>query len=189
MKPILAELGLVTLGREEAWAVVSPDDRYRYLLGRSWDQLTSPSIWVFGMLNPSRARIKNDMTVSKCIGFAKRGGATGVVLVNAMAFSSPYPDEVVEVSERRDDDGVRVDVYGAENDVAIDWTRSLPHVSKRVAAWGKIPEPLEGLADRGTNAFLNFGSISCLGINADGSPKHPSRLPYSSPIVPFRRAP
>ena len=172
MKPILAELGLVTLGREEAWAVVSPDDRYRYLLGRSWDQLTSPSIWVFGMLNPSRARIKNDMTVSKCIGF-----------------SSPYPDEVVEVSERRDDDGVRVDVYGAENDVAIDWTRSLPHVSKRVAAWGKIPEPLEGLAYRGTNAFLNFGSISCLGINADGSPKHPSRLPYSSPIVPFRRAP
>ena len=58
------------------------------------------------------------------VGFAKRGGATGVVLVNAMAFSSPYPDEVVEVSERRDDDGVRVDVYGAENDVAIDWTRS-----------------------------------------------------------------
>src|SRR5271170_2636809 len=36
VRPILANLGLVTKGDERAWAVTSPDDRYRYLLGRTW---------------------------------------------------------------------------------------------------------------------------------------------------------
>lgn len=37
MKQILADLGLVTVGTEQAWAVTSPDDTYRYVLGRMWN--------------------------------------------------------------------------------------------------------------------------------------------------------
>src|SRR5438445_3736429 len=65
--PILSNLGLVTQGDASAWAVTDPTNAYRYVLGRMWDDYffdaadwwnhDSPRpLWVFGMLNPSKAR-------------------------------------------------------------------------------------------------------------------------------------
>jgi hypothetical protein len=189
MKPILAERRLVTKGDERAWAVTSPDDRYRYLLGRVWagsgdsarDEPTT-SLWCFAMLNPSKARHDvDDPTVRKCAGFAKRGGARGLVIVNMFAYSATDPGDMVNASQSG------IDVVGDHNEAAIRWAISRPATlrpGRRVAAWGFVPPKLRNLAKAGICLFL-VHPADCLGVNVDGSPKHPLRLGYDRPIRPW----
>lgn len=193
MKQILSSLGLVTVGDESAWAVTSPDDRYRYILGRTWDpyfqdqqpgllsEATRP-LWVFGMLNPSKARIKDDPSIRKCIGFAKRGGAGGFMVVNMLAYSTPYPSEMVAAHR------AGVDVRGEHNVAVMQWALSRPALlGRHVAAWGIIPPKLRELAKPSRVQFM-CSNPDCFGVNADGSPKHPLMLGYDTPIVPLRDA-
>jgi hypothetical protein len=180
MKPILAARGLVTKGDERAWAVTSRDDVYRYLLGRRWgDAARGPAspLWCFGMLNPSTARDDvDDPTVRRCTGFAKRGGAGGVLIVNLLAYSSTHPHEMVQASRQG------IDVCGQHNDAAIRWAVARAAAGGRhIAAWGVVPAPLRGLAARGVRSFLAHRA-DCLGVNVDGSPKHPLRLGYDRSI-------
>lgn len=203
MKPILADLGLVTVGTEQAWAVTSPDNVYRYILGRTWDGYfydgdefgpdapppTRP-LWVFGMINPSTARgtkpngePDNDPTVRKCEGFSRRGGAGGFLVVNAMAYSAADPRDVVKAYR------AGIDVCGPVNELALRWALSRPTLfGRHIAAWGRIPPKLRSVAQRGTVQFLCSGAVDCIGVNADGSPRHPLMLGYDTPIVPLRDA-
>lgn len=177
MIPILSSLGLVTVGTEAAWAVVSDDDRYRYVLGRTWNP-TLP-LWLFGMLNPSKARIEDDHTIRKCIGFSTRGGAGGFVVVNMLAYSATDPKDMVRAAA----DGM--DVRGEHNIAAIRWALDThPIAGLRIAAWGKVPRLLQARALAPMMLFL-ASEPSCLGVNGDGSPCHPLRLSYATPIVRF----
>jgi hypothetical protein len=187
---ILASLGLITVGDETAWAVTSLDDRYRYILGRMWDdyfprRAVSPPrpLWVYGMLNPSKARgrdvagqIVNDATIRKCEGFAKRSGAGGFLVVNLMAYSETYPDELVRAYE------AGVDVCGEYNSAALAWALRLALTGYNIAAWGKIPPKLRSVAQSGVIQFKS-SAPDCFGINLDGSPRHPLMLAYDTPIV------
>lgn len=183
-------LGLVTLGDAHAWAVISPDDRYRYCLGRMWDNYfpdaadewwkhdpTRP-LWVFGMLNPSKARVKDDPTVRKCTGFAKRGGAGGFLVVNMFAFSETHPKNLVAAAR------YGIDIVGEHNTAAIQWATSRPALlGRNIAAWGKIPPRLRTLSQRSRAEFTLHRGTECLGKNGDGTPCHPLMLSYSRPIV------
>lgn len=52
-----------------SWAVISDCGRYRYELGRRWDD---GPLLEFDMLNPSTANAeRNDPTIVRCVGFAK----------------------------------------------------------------------------------------------------------------------
>ncbi len=195
MIQILASLGLITVGDETAWAVTSPDDRYRYILGRMWDDYFSDGswgaptfrpLWVFGMLNPSTARgrdlktgkVVDDATIRKCTGFAKRGGAGGFLVVNLMAYSETHPEEMV----REYMEGF-TNVRGPYNGEALDWALSRPALTGRnIAAWGKIPPRLRSVAQSGVIQF-KASAPDCFGINLDGSPRHPLMLAYDTPIV------
>lgn len=198
MKPILADLGLLTVGSEQAWAVTSPDNVYRYVLGRMWDDyfffgnwVEGPPhprpLWVFGMINPSTARgtkpdgdPDNDPTVRKCEGFSRRGGAGGFLVVNALAYSAADPRDMVRAHR------AGIDVRGPHNEMALQWALSRPSMlGRHIAAWGKIPAKLRDVAKLGTNQFLSSGPVDCLGRNVDGSPRHPLMLGYDTPIVPF----
>jgi hypothetical protein len=176
MKPILADLGLVTQGDERAFAVTSPDDRYRYVLGRYWSD-TRP-LWCVCGINPSKARHNiDDHTVTKIIGFAKRNGAGGFVLVNALAYSETDQDEVVRAHRNG------VDVRGEHNSAVMCWAT----FGRAIAAWGKIPPKLRSVAQRGIGEFC-VGKIECFGVNSDESPRHPLMLGYNTPIVPLSEA-
>lgn len=188
MKPILENLGLVTVGTEQAFAVTSPDDRYRYILGRFWEDYFGSAadwwdrelIWTFCMLNPSRARVDDDATVRQCVGFAKRGGAGGLLIVNGMAYSTPYPDELVEAHERGED------VCGSVNAEVIAWATGRPGPpGVRVAAWGIVPARLRDISQKGRAAFLSTARVHCLGKTKDGWPRHPLRLPYTTKLEPM----
>lgn len=192
MKPILAHLGLVTVGTESAWAVTSPDNVYRYVLGRMWDSFCDHGeecwerepvrpLWVYGMLNPSDARVDDDPTVRKCIGFAKRGGAGGLLVVNMSAYSTPYPRRLVAVARQG------VDVCGPHNDAAVRWATSRRARGRNIAAWGKIPPTLRSLARRGIGEFLIHRAY-CFGFNGDGTPRHPLRLAYETLMIPYAKA-
>lgn len=191
MKQILASLELVTVGDESAWAVTSPDDRYRYILGRTWDDYFSDDpfksfrpLWVYQMLNPSKARgrdasgkVVNDATIRKCEGFTRRGGGGGFMVVNAFAYSETDPDEMVCAHLNG------VDVRGEHNTAAIAWALARPALlGRHIAAWGKIPPKLRSLAQPAIGQF-RCSAPDCFGVNGDGSPKHPLMLGYDTPIV------
>jgi hypothetical protein len=194
MKQILASLGLITQGDESAWAVTSPDDRFRYILGRTWDPyfqeqqglLSEPvrPLWVFGMLNPSKARGAgiDDPTIRKCIGFARRGHAGGFLVVNMLAYSATDPQDMVRAYREG------VNVRGEHNGAALSWALSRPALlGRHIAAWGKIPPALRSLAQPSVVQFL-CSRPECFGVNRDRSPKHPLMLGYDTPIVKLSEA-
>ena len=183
--PILADLGLVTQGDASSWAVTDPANECRYVLGRMWDDYffekddwwnhTPPRpLWVWGMLNPSKARHDcDDATARKVVGFSKRGGAGGALIVNIMAYSETHPRLLVAAMR------AGKNVVGEHNFSVLQWALSRPSIiGLNIAAWGKIPPSLRSVAQSSVTQF-KMCRPKCLGKNADGSPRHPLMLPYN----------
>lgn len=86
-------------------AVLSECGRYRYRLGRSWDDALPPVNFV--MLNPSTADADvDDPTIRRCIRYARDWGYGSLVVTNLFAFRATDPRGL-----RKADDPV-----GPEND-------------------------------------------------------------------------
>ena len=78
-------------------ADISPCKKYRYRLRRTWDE--RPPL-PFVMLNPSRADAeKDDKTITRCIDFAMREGAGGIIVVNLYALREPHPPRLKEAED------------------------------------------------------------------------------------------
>lgn len=133
-------------------AYLSTDLRYRYLLHRRWgygDRMA----WI--MLNPSTADSDiDDPTIVRCMGFARRWGFSGMVVVNRFALRSTDPDQLMASS----------DPFGPDNG---QWLNILPNYQLVVAAWGSHK------AVRKLNPPLPAVELQCLAVNGDGQPRHP----------------
>ena len=112
------------------------------------------------MLNPSTADAeRDDPTIRRCIGYARRWGYGALTAVNLFAYRCTDPRRL-----RLSDDPV-----GPEND------RYLLHVRDRfpvvVAAWGNGG----GLHARGKTVLrlLSDCPLHCLGVTRAGHPLHP----------------
>jgi hypothetical protein len=174
IEPILPELGLVTRGTPESFAVFSADEKYRYILGRVWDP--SLPLWCWCLLNPSTAsHEKPDPTLTKGIGFTTRGGGGGLLFVNTMALRETYPSELV----RRHKSGEHA--RGEHNAAAIRWAKDRAAV--RIAAWGNIPRAVHPIAQFGAMTFRENGDAQCFGFTNSFEPRHPLMLAYSTPRV------
>lgn len=147
---------------QRAGAILSPDRTYRYVLERRWGK--GPFV-MFLMLNPSTADERDDdATIRRCIGFAKRWNAGGLLVGNLFAYRATHPRDLPSGHL----------AVGPDCDVHLQ-TMSLRSTAV-IAAWGSQPriggrinEVVE-LLDR---------RLLCLGTCADGSPRHPVRLPYA----------
>jgi hypothetical protein len=149
---------------------------YRYELWRSWN--TKPPI-VFLMLNPSTADAeRNDPTVERCERRARALRAGGVIVVNIFALRSTDPKALYRAP----------DPVGPENDESI--VRSCATLQPRavICAWGRHGN-LHGRGAAVLALLRTHGVIPmCLGLNGDGTPKHPLYLRYSAkPIKVPRR--
>jgi len=150
----------------------SPDKTYRYWLTRIWDE-PLPILCVIGV-NPSVAgETENDPTIRKVIGFAKRLGFGGILMLNLAAYVSTDPKKCRDAFSP----------IGFFNHIT-----NLVHyatefkATKVVAAWGRngchFPEAARAVSS-------GFQTVWCWGKNSDGTPRHPLMLPYSTPLEPF----
>lgn len=154
-------------------ATLSGCGRYRYWLERCW-QDDGGDYLNFIMLNPSTADAEvDDPTVRKCMGFARRLGYIGVHVVNLFAFRATDP---------RDLPCPHIAV-GPENDLCIEAAEL--SAARTIVAWGAKANEIAPMRVRGVLAMLKPDRTFCLGLNADGSPKHPLYVPYGAPLIPF----
>jgi hypothetical protein len=173
MRPDFSRLGLVTEGTDRSWAVFNSDHTRRYLLGRTWGELDGMHA-TFAMCNPSQAGADNDdATIRKCIGFGKRLRQDGILAVNASSLISTDPRALMKAADLCDSANLSV-IRGVFSSM----------IGLRIAAWGALSPALRKRMSPGIVALKSMGHpLVCFGRTKDGSPHHPSRIPYDSPLV------
>ena len=155
-------------------ATISPCERYRYGLIRRWGD--GPNMG-FIMLNPSTADAEvDDPTIRRCIGFARREGCGGIVVVNlfplratdpAVLWATLYPER-----------------FGPESDSELQ--RHLKMVDgPLVAGWGAEAGQRGEDAVKLTLHYQGY-RLMCLGMTKDGHPRHPLYVRGDAPLVPLR---
>lgn len=123
-------------------------------------------VWV--MCNPSTAdALQLDPTIKRCVAFATAWGANVLEVVNIFALRSTDPRELYKraFAFRGDDQIANTEIVRACTDAWL-----------VVAGWGK-----HGALDRRgevVRSMLHAGGVTLhhLGLNGDGSPKHPLYL-------------
>lgn len=157
-------------GSAGASATISTCGRYRYSLRRRWG--SGLSLCVI-MLNPSTAdAVKDDPTVRRCVGFARREGWMGLEVVNLFAYRATSPKELKSSACP----------VGPGNDEAI--RVACARAGRIVVAWGahgsfmsRDKEVLESMTRK----------VWCLGTTKRGHPRHPLYLKSSQPLIRYAR--
>lgn len=159
-------------------AILSPCGRYRYKLWRQWDR--RPTVAFVG-LNPSTAdATKDDATLRRCIGFAKRWGHGSLVMLNLFGLRSTDPDALLGAADR----------VGPDTDTHL--LREAQQAHRVVVCWGQH-RATQGRSLQVATVLQRMGvRLWCLGTTADGSPRHPLRLRADTPLarwlVPMARS-
>lgn len=148
----------------ESGASFSADRVYRYALWRWWSASRNNPLVVIGF-NPSTADENvDDPTIRRCIGYAKRWGHDGLVMLNLFAFRSTDP-----LGLRSTDDPV-----GPGNDETIRFHAT--GGGRVLCAWGA--HPLAHERARSVVGLLAAAGVEvyCLDTTKDGHPSHPLYL-------------
>jgi len=151
-------------------AVFDRTRRYRYLLRRRW--AAGPTA-VFVLLNPSTADDRrDDATIRRCIGFARRWGCGSLEVVNLFARRATRPADLMRAH----------DPVGPDND------RYLRAAARRsdhlIVGWGGHGTYL-GRARAVEILMDGVRPVHCLGLTRTGEPRHPLRLPYATALRPY----
>jgi len=148
----------------------SPCRLYRYSLDITWDS-SKPRAAFIG-LNPSTAdEVQDDPTVRRCRGFAEREGCGGMRMLNIFGFRATKPKDMLCVA----------DPAGPGNDVANLGRMFEECAGPWVACWGAHGRHL----GRGAEVLRAVHGLRCLGVNQDGSPKHPLYVRGDSVLLPY----
>jgi hypothetical protein len=153
-----------------SYAVFDESMEYRYRLVRLFAKPDTKRV-IFIMLNPSTAdAFKNDPTVTRCCGFAKKWGYTSLEVLNLFALRSTDPRALYKHDNP-------VSFF---NDRIIRQSVADPIVSMVIAAWGNHGEFL----DRGRKTarmVREIKPIFTMKINAASQqPGHPLYLKAST---------
>jgi hypothetical protein len=124
------------------------------------------------MLNPSTADAAvEDATIRRCIGFARRERAGGIVVVNLYAFRTTDPRQLTPCADPDGPENIRhlKQVAAAHSPVVCAW-----------GVWG---------GDRGAfvaSHMLRQGAhLVCLGVTKGGHPRHPLYVRADQPLTPY----
>lgn len=150
-------------------ASISECGEYRYRLSRIWDERKKPL--VFLMLNPSTAdAMTDDPTIRRCMGFARRERAGGLVVVNLYGLRATNPKRLWD----------HTDPIGPTNDRHLVRAAS---EGKLVCAWGGNA-PSNRVAY--VRALLDRHRWSCLGTTQAGAPRHPLYIRSDQPLERYQ---
>ena len=160
----------------ERKTILSPDRVYRYTLWRTWGgngdlfrmnskSGSAPAFVQFIGLNPSTAdETADDPTVRRCVGFAKSWGFGAMCMTNLFAYRATYPAKMKSFQH-------------PIGEVNNSWLETVAGESElTICAWGKDGNFLH----RGIDVITTLKSAGVklfhLGLNGDGTPKHPLYL-------------
>lgn len=170
----------MTHDRDSSAAYLSEDGLYRYSLRRHVAPLTGHGTVTFVMLNPSTADAEqDDPTIRRCIGFARSWGFEWLKVVNLYAYRAtdpvelwaldPYPPYAKQVGP--DNDCIIAKVVGGSDLI--------------VCAWGA-----GNLSPNREGRVLDLiAAPHCLGLTANGSPRHPLYVRGDTDPIPFAHCP
>ena len=154
-------------------ATFSPCRTWRYTLTRRWDD--GPQIAFIG-LNPSTAdETEDDPTIRRCIGFAKREGAGGLVMLNLFAFRATDPKAMKAA----------LDPVGPDNDLHI--RLGIQSSMLAICCWGShgVFQNRSARIRNGLKQEGHADKLRCLGKTKSGAPKHPLYLKSDTPLEAF----
>ena len=142
-------------------AIFSDDHKYRYALWRVWN-LHKPMLMLIG-LNPSTAgELNDDPTITRSMVRANKTGYGGLLMGNLYAYVSTDPKILLGMG----------DFVGELTDYYL--KRMIAMSRRQLCGWGSFPPVVK-------RAPIVLGMIAepyCLGVNADGQPKHPLYIGY-----------
>lgn len=156
-------------------ATISACGLYRYWLERRWGR-TAPQVFV--MLNPSTADASvDDPTIRRCIAFAKREGAGGLIVVNLFALRATDPSAL-------DNHADPVGPANVEN-LGLALIGAVAIGRPVICAWGANKNA--GPAGMRLLARANDlgAALVCLGLTKDGQPRHPLYVKGDAPLIAF----
>jgi hypothetical protein len=147
---------------------------YRYRLERHW--WGGRGLCAFIMLNPSTAdEHRDDPTIRRCIGFARRWGYAGLIVANLFALRATDPLALFDADDPAGDPANRDAIRAAIDEAAL-----------ILCAWGHFA----AARDRGQEVVARArerGRVPhCLGLTRQGAPRHPLYLPAAARPIPFR---
>jgi hypothetical protein len=159
--------------------ILSDCETYEYEFRRVWEPRAPLALWI--MLNPSMIdpspgdlpTVADGLTVARCAGFSRQWGCGGLVTGNVFAYRATDPEQLK----------LCADPVGPDNDATLH--RLLDEATVVIAAWGaSFPSRYAGRV-REVRNLLRFTGAQCLGSTAEGQPRHPSRLPRTTQLVPL----
>ncbi|SCU73464.1 conserved hypothetical protein [Cupriavidus necator] len=160
----------------EAGCILSECEQYRYRLWREWDA-SRPALG-FIMLNPSTADHQvNDPTITRCLQRGLAGKYGRLEVVNLFPLRSTDPAGLL----------THPDPLGHEDAANCSVMDALDRCSLVICAWGahkaapgRAADVLRIVRMRGLGNLLFH-----LGLNQDGSPKHPLYIAAEKRPDPF----
>ncbi len=157
-------------GDTKSEALYSDCGAYRYRLSRSWGPGARLACV---MLNPSTAtELRNDPTIARCEGRARRGGFGGVDILNLFAFRATRPQELRKAA----------DPVGAGNEAEL--LRAVESAGRILCGWG-VHGGFRGEGERMHGLLQATGlPLFHLGLTKHGHPRHPL---YVGNAVDLRR--
>lgn len=142
-------------------AIMDETGNYRYSLWRSWDE-RKPRV-TFIMLNPGTAdETYDDLTITRCINFAKKWGFGTLEVVNLFAHRATDFDELMEVN----------DPVGEKNNEYI--MEAVEKADKIVLAWGR--QGAYKNRDIEVLQLLTEYDLYAIDLSKRGHPRHPLYL-------------
>ncbi len=152
---------------DHSGATFSNCRKYRYKLWRIWDP-NKPMVMFIG-LNPSTANEDtDDPTIRRVMKFAKDWGYGGVYMMNLFAWVTPKPEELKKCENPLGDNNNMLEAVAAKSELIV-------------CAWGAFKEAKE----RSMEVTKMFPQGMCLGINGDGSPKHPLYIAGNTRLIKY----
>lgn len=153
----------------DSGADFSSDRKYRYSLWRIWDP-SKPLVMFIG-LNPSTANETDpDPTIESVIRISKHNGYGGFYMMNCWAYIATKPEnlKINPTSDKWNNDMLTV-TAGKCKDV--------------VFAWGNFKIVMNHGKDKEFKEM--FPTAKTIGLNKNGSPKHPLFQKGTSKLVEF----
>lgn len=147
-------------------AILSRCGTWRYWLKRRW---SAKPLLPFVMLNPSTADAsKDDPTIRRCMSYARRVDAGGILVCNLFALRATDPMEIVSA----------IDPVGPRNPVYLRALARYAVAAEQpiVCAWGAGGK-IDGADADAMRYFRDEGARTvCLGVTKGGLPRHPLYL-------------